>query len=173
MSLQITPSLKDSLGTLYFKESCDQAGWAHLSLRGAGAAKDNNNTFAFAKGERTIMIKIPAQAAQEVARLGRPARGKSVFDYLACKVGDRRAGEAVVIANPLGLCWVKMGRGAFTADQIDAMEKTGLQVAVFAIRDVLAAPGKVQIRMDVRPAKEWLDEMDDLRDQAEYDDDYL
>jgi hypothetical protein len=176
MSLQITPSLKDSLGTLYFKESCDQAGWAHLSLRDAGAAKDNNNNvFAFAKGERTIMIKIPAQAVQEVARLGRPAKGKLAFDYLACKVGGdtRRSGE-VVVANPLGLCWVKMGRkGAFSADQIDAMEKTGLQVAVFAIRDVLAAPGKVQVRMDVRPAKEWLDELDDLRDQAESDDDYL
>jgi hypothetical protein len=46
-------------------------------------------------------------------------------------------------------------------------------VAVFAIRDVLAAPGKLQARLDVRAAKEWLDELDDLRDQAESDDDYL
>lgn len=170
MSLQITPSLKDSLGTLYFKESCDQAGWAHLSLRDTGAARDN--VFTFVKGERTIMVKIPAQAAVEVARLARSARGKPTFDYLACKVGDQRGG-GVVVANPLGLCWVKMGRGAFSADQIDAMEKTGLQVAVFAIRDVLAAPGKVEVKMDVRPAKVWLDELDDLRDQVESDDDYL
>ena len=169
MSLQITASLKDSLGTLYFKESCDQTGWAHVSLRDIGAARDN--VFTFAKGGRKISVKIPAQAAQEVARLARPAGGRFAFDYLAYKVGDRHDG--VVVANPLGLCLVKIGKSAFSADQIDAMEKTGLQVAVFAIKDVLASPGKVEVRMDVRPAKEWLDELDDLRDQAESDDDYL
>ncbi|MGI0019898.1 MAG: hypothetical protein ACREAY_05465 [Nitrososphaera sp.] len=168
MSLEITPSLKASLGTLYCKTSLDQKGWAYVSLGDVGA-KPGDNVIVFEKGVRRISVKVPAQAMHEITRLA--ASADKCFDYLACKVGDRHDG--VIVANPLGLCWVKAGKGAFSNSQIDALEKTGLQVAVFAIRDVLAPPGKVQARLDVRTAKEWLDELDDLRDQAESDDDYL
>ncbi len=170
MSLEITPSLKASLGMLYCKASLDQKGWAYVSLGDIGA-KPGDNIIVFEKGGRRISVKVPGQVMREIAALAASA-DKSVFDYLACKVGDRH--EGVIVANPLGLCWIKVGKGAFSNSQmIDALEKTGLQVAVFAIRDVLAAPGKVQTRLDVRTAKEWLDELDDLRDQAESDDDYL
>jgi hypothetical protein len=168
MSLEITPSLKASLGTLYFKASLDQMGWAYVSL-GNISAKPGDNIIVFEKGARRISVKVPAQAMREIAALA--ASVDKSFDYLACKVGDRH--EGVIVANPLGLCWIKAGKGAFSNSQIDTLEKTGLQAAVFAIRDVLAAPGKVQARLDVRTAKEWLDELDDLRDQAESDDDYL
>ncbi|MGI0005849.1 MAG: hypothetical protein ACREAO_04455 [Nitrososphaera sp.] len=168
MSLEITPSLKASLGTLYCKASLDQKGWAYVSLGDIGA-KPGDNIIVFEKGGRRISVKVPVQAMREIAALA--ASAAKSFDYLACKVGDRH--EGVIVANPLGLCWIKVGKGAFSNSQIDALEKTGLQVAVFAIRDVLAAPGKVQARLDVRTAKEWLDELDDLRDQAESDDDYL
>lgn len=168
MSLEITPSLKASLGMLYCKEILDQKGWAYVSLRDI-STKPGDNVIMFEKGARRINVKVPAQAMGEIA--ARTASADKSFDYLACKIGDRH--EGVIVANPLGLCWVKTGKGAFSYSQIDALEKTGLQVAVFAIRDVLAAPGKVQARLDVRAAKEWLDELDDLRDQAESDDDYL
>jgi hypothetical protein len=171
MSLEITPSMKASLGTLYFKASLDQKGWAHVSLGDIiGGAKPGDNTIVFEKGTRRVSVKVPAQVMREIAALAASA-DKSVFDYLACRVGDRH--EGTIVANPLGLCWIKVGKGAFSNSQIDALEKTGLHVAVFAIRNVLAAPGKVQVRLDIRAASEWLDEMDDLRDQAESDDDYL
>src|SRR4029079_4311107 len=32
MSLEITSSLKRALGELYYKEGCDQKGWAYISL---------------------------------------------------------------------------------------------------------------------------------------------
>lgn len=169
MNLEITPSLKASLGTLYCKASLDQKGWAYVSLGDIGA-KPGDNIIVFEKGGRRISVKVPGQVMREIAALAGPA-DKSVFDYLACKVGDRH--EGVIFANPLGLCWIKVGKGAFSNSQMDALEKTGLQVAVFAIRDVLAAPGKLQATLDIRTAKEWLDELDDLRDQAESDDDYL
>jgi hypothetical protein len=171
MSLEITPSLKASLGTLYFKASLDQKGWAYVSLRDISTAEPEGNIIVFEKGARRISVKVPGQVMREIAVLAASSAGRSVFDYLACKVGERH--EGVIVANPLGLCWVKVGKGAFSNSQIDALEKTRLQVAVFAIRDVLASPGKVQVRLDVRTAREWLDELDDLRDQAESDDDYL
>ena len=172
MNLEITPSLKASLGTLYCKASLDQKGWAYVSLGEIVGAKPagDPNIIVFEKGGRRISVKVPGQVMREIAALAAPA-DKSVFDYLACKVGDRH--EGVIFANPLGLCWIKVGKGAFSNSQMDALEKTGLQVAVFAIRDVLAAPGKLQATLDIRTAKEWLDELDDLRDQAESDDDYL
>lgn len=174
MSLEITPSLKASLGALYCKESLDQKGWAYVQLGdiGGGARQlGDSNVIIFEKGARRISVKVPAQVMREITRLASLAN-KS-FDYLACKVGQKESSSAVIVANPLGLCWVKAGKGTFSGDQLDALEKTVLQVAVFAIRDVLAPPGKVQVRLDVRSAKEWLDELDDLRDQAESDDDYL
>ena len=169
MSLEITPSLKASLGTLYFKAGLDQKGWAYVSLRDISSAVQKDNIIMFEKGTRRISVKVPVQAMRETASMA--ASADKGFDYLACKVGGRH--EGVIVANPLGLCWIKVGKGAFSDSQIDALEKTGLLVAVFAIRDVLAAPGKVQVRLDIRAAREWLDELDDLRDQAESDDDYL
>lgn len=177
MGLEITPSLKSSLGTLYYKEYCDQQGWAFVSLKEISSAGLKDNVIMFEKGTHKISVKVPAQAVQEILRLIKPANGNFVFDYLACKVGGKKessgGGEEVIVANPLGLCWIKAGKGTFSGDQLDVLEKTGLQVAVFAVKDVLTSPGKVQARLDLRSAKEWLDELDDIRDQAESDDDYL
>ncbi|HEY7507693.1 MAG TPA: hypothetical protein VH677_01070, partial [Nitrososphaera sp.] len=93
------------------------------------------------------------------------------FDFLACRVGQKEKYD-VIVANPLALFWVKMARG-FTAEQLDALARTRLQVAVFRIRDVLAAPGKVETKWEMKSGKEWLDEMDEKREEAESDDEYL
>ena len=94
-----------------------------------------------------------------------------MFDFLACRVGQKEKYD-VLVANPLALFWVKTARG-FTAEQLDALARVKLQVAVFQIRDVLAAPGKVETRWEVKSGKEWLDEMDEKREEAESDDEYL
>jgi hypothetical protein len=166
VSLQVTPALKKALSELYFREGCDQKGWAFVPVAGKiRIADNNNNIIEFAKGAANIRIKVPAQMIPEVT-------GTVVFDYLVCQVGQKEKYDNPVVANPLALCWVKMGK-ALLQPHLDALEKAKIPLAVFTIRDVLAPPGQIQIKWDIRSAKEWLDDLDDKRDEAESDDDYF
>lgn len=168
MNLETTPHLKDALRRLYYEEGCDQNGWAYISPKDI-SFKDG--ALVFKKGLRKINVRIPAQLIAEIDKMRGPA-GKPVFDYLACQVGQKERYDDPVIASPLGLCWVKMGGGKFSDIQVDALGRTRLPVALFYVRDVLAPPRQVEIKWDTRTGKEWLDELDDQRDQAESDDEY-
>jgi hypothetical protein len=175
MSLEMTPALKRSLAGLYCREACDQKGWACASLENMGKSSPlfkGDNVIAFRKGFHEIMVRVPRQIIQEMAEVAKSGAG---FDYLACNVGQKDRYDGTIVANPLALCWVKImtGRVTFSDGQIDALEKIKLDLAVFRIRDVLAPPGRIEIEWDIRPSREWLDELDDLRDQAESDDDYF
>ena len=158
--MDTTPALKGALADLYFRESCDQQGIAYVSPAGI-----SSNVISFAKGRHKISVKVHEQVAAEIKEFAR------MFDFLACRVGQKEKYD-VLVANPLALFWVKTARG-FTAEQLDALARVKLQVAVFQIRDVLAAPGKVETRWEVKSGKEWLDEMDEKREEAESDDEYL
>ncbi len=191
-SLQATPSLKRSLAELYFREWCDQHGRAFFGIKddgiaiaaaqGKGGHSNNNNsgsgsaaTVAFRKGLRTVNVRLPEKTAGEVRDVVTATFAKSQippFDFLACKVGNRDRYDDPVVASPLGLCWVVIGSPLSEA-QADALEKASLDVAVFRVRDVLASPREIEIKLDSRPAREWLDALDEQRDQAESDDDYL
>lgn len=171
MSLEITPSLKAALSELYYKEGCDQKGWACISLENIHNSKDN--VLVFSKGVSKISIKLMDGIMAEVKETSRPADGSFVFEYLACRVGQRAKYDGVELANPTALCWVKIGKGAFSNGQIDALSNIKLPLAVFRIRDVLAPPAKIEMKWEIKSGKEWLDELDDLRDQAESDDDYF
>lgn len=160
--MEITPSLRAALAELYFRESCDQQGLAYIPR---SEINDFTNVLVFRKGKHAINIRMHEQIAAEVKEFSR------VFDCLVCRVGQKDRYDAIV-ANPLALFWAKTA-GGFMNDQLDAMQKVKLQVGVFRIRDVLAAPGKVETKWEIKPAKEWLDEIDEKRDEAESDDDYL
>lgn len=160
--VEITPSLRAALAGLYFRESCDQQGIAYVLW---SEIDDFKNTLLFHKGEHAMTIRMHEQVAAEVKEFS------TVFDSLACRVGQKDRYVAMV-ANPLALFWVKTTSG-FTDDQLDALHRVKLQVAVFRIRDALAAPGKIETRWEIKPAREWLDEIDEKREEAESDDDYL
>ncbi|AIF85283.1 hypothetical protein NTE_03254 [Candidatus Nitrososphaera evergladensis SR1] len=165
MGLSITPFLKDALADLYFRQTCDQEGWAYVSPKDASFIE--KNTLVFAKGPRRIQVRVHEQIAQEIKQ------AMALFDYLACKVGQKEH-SAIVVASPLALCWVKTRGGrSFTDDQLDQMSKIRLPLAVFRIRDVLVPPAKIETKWETKSGKEWLDEIDDKREEAESDDDYL
>ncbi len=168
MSLGITPSLKTALAELYYKEGCDQQSWAYVSLKEI-SIKDN--IIVFNKGVHKINIRLMDKILPEIKEVSRPLNGHFVFDYLAFKVGQDQH-EGVMLANPAGLCWVKIGKGAFSTDQIDTLGRAKLAVAVFRIRNVLAPPASIEMRWEIKSGEEWLDEIDDLRDQVESDDEY-
>jgi hypothetical protein len=159
--VEVTPALKAALAELYFRESCDQQGFAYALPAGIIDFKN----MAFQKGRHSISVRMHEQVAAEIRESAR------IFDYVAYRAGQKDRYEPTV-ANPLALFWVKT-RPGFTNAQLDALAKTRLQVAVFKIRDVLAAPSKIETKWEIKDAKEWLDEMDERREEAESDDDYL
>ena len=173
MSLEMTKTLKDALAHLYYREACDQKGWAFAAF---DSIDIRDNVVVFAKGPHRISIKIPAQIAAEihqVSKLG--SKGKPVFDYLACKVSQREKYEGVMVANPTALTWVqvKTRNTEFSEKEIESLEKIRIPLAIFYIRDILARPQKMEVKWDIRTGDEWLDELDDKRDEAESDDDFL
>ncbi len=176
MGLSITPFLKDELFDLYFRQTCDQEGWAYVPSKDISFKE--KNTLVFNKGPRKIQIRLHEQIIPEIKE------SASAFDYLACRVRGQKEREepqddmtatiVVVVASPLALCWVKTKGGKrFTELQLDYISRARLPVAVFRIRDVLAAPAKIETRWETKSGKEWLDEIDDRREEAESDDDYL
>ncbi len=109
MSLEITNSLKGALGELYYKEACDQRGWAYISLENIHNSFLDNKELVFKKGFHRIRVKIPDDVIREIKRISQPTNDSIenpsfVFDFLACRVGTREKYDEV-ITNP-ELCWV-------------------------------------------------------------------
>jgi hypothetical protein len=178
MSLEITNSLKGALGELYYKEGCDQKGWAYISLENIKIKDDH--IISFRKRFHNINIKMMESIIPEIKEICKPVGNSRenpgfVFDYLACKVGQKDRYDGTIVANPTALCWVKIktGKSRFSRNQIDALEKIKLPLALFSINDVLAPPRKIEVEWDIRSGEDWLNEFDDLRDQTEYDDEYF
>jgi hypothetical protein len=186
MGLTITPSLKDALRDLYFRETCYQEGWAYVLSK--DIAFKEKNTLSLIIGTNKIRVKIHEQIVQELETMS------GFFDYLVCKVGkgrhnhdrgshggganddnqDNKNNSAIMIANPLALCWVKTRNGTtFTEGQLEALDRIMLPLAIFRIRDVLVAPRKIETKWETKSGKDWLDKFDDERDEVESDDDYL
>jgi hypothetical protein len=159
--VEVTHALKLALAELYFRESCDQQGFAYTLAAGISDFK----SITFQKGRHSISVKMHEQVAAEIMKFTK------TFDYVAYRAGQKDRYEPT-LANPLALFWVKT-RPGFTEAQLDALAKTRLQVAMFKIRDVLAPPGRIETRWEIKDAKEWLDEIDERREEAESDDDYL
>jgi len=178
MSLEITNSLKGALVELYYKEGCDQNGWAYISLDNIKFKEDRILTFK--KGRHNVNIKIIESIISEIREVCKPATNSQdnpgfVYDYLICKVGQREKYDSTIVANPTALCWLKIktGRSKFSRKQIDALEKIKLPLALFSINDVLASPRTIELDWDIRSGEDWLNELEDLRDQTEYDDEYF
>jgi hypothetical protein len=179
MSLEITGSLKESLREVYYREGCAQQGWAYSPLQNVHdslTSLKSEGILVFEKGDHSVRVKIMQQIIPEIYEIGRSASPGSpgfVFDYLACQV--KNIPKSVIVANPEALCWVKLrsGRSIFTEEQVEALSKIKLPLALFQVRDVLASPRNVEIKWDIRSGGQWLDMLDEKKEQEEYDDEYF
>lgn len=177
MSLDITNSLKGALGELYYKEGCDQRGWGYISLeninnaaRSSVSFKDNH-VLVFKKGFHRIPVKISIDLIREIMDTSKPTNNSEenpsfVFDFLACKVGQRGTYSGIVNADASSLCWVeiKTGGGGLSDNQVAALGKIMLKLAIFYIEDVLAPPTRIEIEWDIRTGKDWLNSLDEFED---------
>ena len=57
--------------------------------------------------------------------------------------------------------------------ELEALSKITLPLTLFSIRDILAPPGKMEFKWETRTGSQWLDLVDDLKEQEEYDDEYF
>ena len=101
---RITNRLKGSLGEIYYKEFCDQRGWAFTRLENIYSSMNPEWIFTFKKGFHRIKVKIPKEIRNEISWLVKPTNNSVtspsfVFDFLACKVGKSKNYSGVKSRN--------------------------------------------------------------------------
>ena len=164
---RITNSLKGALGETYYKELCNQKGWAYCSLENLYGR--NLDAVWFKMGFNRLQVHIPNGIRTEVQQVSKPSNNSAsnpsfVFDYLACKI-DRPASK---IHYPKDFCWseIKTGLGLFSENQYKMMQTIHLPIAVFHIEDVLTRPQYVEMDWEMMTGKEFartLEHTDDYR----------
>lgn len=183
-NLEITSSLKASLADLYFREESFQKGWALASL--ASIYNDPNlqtggdNVVRFESRDKDLYVRLINGVIPELKQVSQPLNqagqnGGFVFGYLACNPRRELQHNATIVANPTALSWVQItsGLGSFSDLQLEALSRITLPLTLFSIRDILAPPTKMEFKWDTRKGSEWLDFVDELREQEEYDDEYF
>ena len=109
MKLEIDSSLKAHLYDLYFKEACNQEGWAYARPETIIVGKSRlleENTISFCNETGAVDVTIMKQMVPEIARF---CETELTFDYLACKTGKGQSKK--IVACPDGLCWMLIKRG--------------------------------------------------------------
>lgn len=167
VSPRISNKLKGSLGELYYKEFCDQRGWAYISLENLYTSMNPEWIFTFKKGFHRIKVKIPQEIRSEISFLVKPTNDSEdspsfVFDFLACKVGTFKNYPGVRSSDFFAWVENKTGDGIFSSSQVNAMSKINLPLAIFHIDDVLEPPEFIEMDCDIKSGKEWLHELEPI-----------
>ncbi len=158
------------MGEIYYKEFCDQEGWAYTSLENIYESMNDKCEFTFKKGFHRIKITIPEKIREEVKMLIKPTnRSKTspsfVFDFLACNVKKYR--EYSKVNSDVFFTWVesKTGHMIFSGSQIKTMSKIELPLAIFHIADVLDKPENIRMIYDLKSGEEWLKELTPIENE--------
>lgn len=161
---RITNKLRGSLGEIYYKEFCDQRGWAYTSLENLYTSMNPEWIFTFKKGFYRMKVMIPQEIRNEISWAIKPTnysedRPSFVFDFLACKVGTYKNYSGVKSSD--FFTWVenKTGEAIFSDSQANAMSKITLPLAIFHIDDVLESPEFIEMHYEIKSGKEWLQEL--------------
>ncbi|GFN41547.1 MAG: hypothetical protein YK1312THETA_1350004 [Marine Group I thaumarchaeote] len=123
---RITNKLRGSLGEIYYKEFCDQQGWAYTSLENLYSSMNPDWIFTFKKGFHRIQVTIPQKIRNEISWLVKPTNNSEsnpsfVFDFLACKVGKSKNYSGVKSSDFFSWVESKTGAGIFSTSQISTM----------------------------------------------------
>ncbi len=94
-----------------------------------------------------------------------------VFDFLACKVGTSKNYSGVKTSDTFVWVESKTGHGIFSANQVNAMSKIKLPLAIFQIVDILESPRSIRMGSEMKAGKEWLEELQPIDNEIyEFDD---
>ena len=164
---RITNKLRGALGEIYYKEYCDQKGWAYTSLENIYETMNPNWIFIFKKGFHRIKILIPQKFRDEISWVIKPTnnsvtRPSFVFDFLACKVGTSKNYSKTITGSNFAWVESKTGSGVFSSSQYKTMSKIKLPLAIFHISDVIASPKSIKMKADIALGKDWLELLDPI-----------
>ena len=154
--IRITGKLTGTLSEAYYKEFCDQHGWAYISLEQIHEREEiKKDILKFKKGFHRIYVKIPKEIITEIKEISKPSNTKIfepsyVYDFLACRIGRGENIDAIVIKEKKDFCWVevKTGYQDLTDNQIQTLKKITLPLYRFRIPTPLVPPRDVYIYWD-------------------------
>lgn len=131
VEIEITDNLIGSLSETYFKEFCDQHGWAYTSLEQIHENKIKDNVLKFKKGFHRISIYLPDEIVKEIEGISKPSNSSKqnpsyVYDFLICKVGQKSPDSKIrKMKNYKSFRWaeIKTGYNKLSKRQISTLEK--------------------------------------------------
>jgi len=154
--IDITPKLIGSLSETYYKEYCDQTGWAYISLEQIHERGIKNGILKFRKGFDRVYVKIPEEIIPEIEEISKPTSNSTygpsyVYDFLACKVGNnKKFNYTIETRKKFHFVWVevKTGSSELTPNQIKSLKKLSLRLFRFRIPYPLGPAEEVNIYKD-------------------------
>ena len=169
MKIDITDRLSGSLSETYFKEFCDQQGWAYISLEQIHENKINNDLLKFRKGFKRILIHLPQEIIREVEYVSKPSNSSIlnptfVYDFLLCKL-DQTHNDSDIIKkkNFKDFRWaeIKTGYSNLTKRQISTLKKISIPLYRYRVPNSKLGSKEVEIHDDLVDSKylfdNWLD----------------
>ncbi|QMU54807.1 MAG: hypothetical protein GKS07_07920 [Nitrosopumilus sp.] len=155
--IDITDRLSGSLSETYFKEYCDQQGWAYVSLEQINENKIKDNVIKFKKGFHRFFIQLPDEIIKEVERISNPSNSSIlnptyVYDFLLCKVGQTvKDSNIIKKKNFEDVRWaeVKTGYSKLTARQISTQKKITIPLYRYRVPNSKVGSDKVEIFDDL------------------------
>ena len=132
--IDITEKLIGSLSEAYYKEFCDQNGWAYISLEQIHERGIHKGILKFKKGFDRIYVKIPTEIISEIKEISKPSNTKLfeptyVYDFLACKIGNwKKYHHVIENKRKNDFLWieVKTGSSKLSPNQIRTLKKISL-----------------------------------------------
>lgn len=161
MKIDITDRLSGALSETYFKESCDQQGWAYISLEQIHENKIKDNTLKFRKGFNRISIRLPEEIIKEVEEISKPSNvsilcPSYVYDFLLCRV-EQTDDESDIIKkkNFEDFRWaeVKTGYSELTKNQIETLSKIKMPLYRYRVPNSKLDSNEVTIYDDLVDSK--------------------
>lgn len=155
--IDITDRLSGALSETYFKEYCDQQGWAYISLEQIHENKIKDNILKFKKGFNRILVRIPEEIIKEVEDISKPSNSSIlnptyVYDFLLCKVGQTSKDfEIIKKKNSKDFRWaeVKTGYSKLTERQIRTREKITIPLYRYRVPNSKLNSEEVNIHEDL------------------------
>lgn len=161
--INISPRLLGSLAECYYKEVCDQKGWAYSSLELIYKNKVQNGKLEFKKGFERILARIPAEIRDEIETIAKPtnyneAEPSFVYDFLACKAWESKDPRVIEDTKVDDFRWVevKSGESDLSQNQILALRGIKIPLAIFWIENPHKSPHYVRIFYEEGDGKYWL-----------------
>jgi hypothetical protein len=161
VKIDITDRLSGSLSETYFKEFCDQQGWAYISLEQIHENKINDNILKFRKGFNRILVHLPEEIIKEVEEISKPSNSSIlnptyVYDFLLCKV-DQTAKDSDIVkkTNFKDFCWaeIKTGYSQLTKRQIRTLSKIKIPLHRYRVPNSKLGSKEVNIYDDLVDSK--------------------